>query len=60
MSACTPSRINNEGHPEMIKPRDGNYGGGMGDWFRYRELLEQWLETRNLDGLELELRSTVP
>ena len=60
MSACTPSRINNEGHPEAIKPRDGNYGGGMGDWFRYRELLAQWLDAGNLDGLELELRSTVP
>jgi len=58
MSACTPSRINNEGHPETIKPRDGNYGGGMGDWFRYRELLEGWLEARNLEGLELHLRST--
>ncbi len=58
MSACTPSRINNEGHPEAIKPRDGNYGGGMGDWFRYRELLEQWLEVRDLEGLDLEFRAT--
>ena len=58
MSACTPSRINNEGHPETIKPRDGNFGGGMGDWFRYRELLEGWLEARSLEGLELHLRTT--
>jgi len=60
MSACTPSRINNEGHPEAIKPRDGNYGGGMGDWFRYRDLLERWLDARELEGLELEIRSAAP
>ena len=59
MSACTPSRINNEGHPEAMKPRGGNYGRGMGDWFGYRELLEQWLEAGEFEGLELEMRSTV-
>jgi cation diffusion facilitator CzcD-associated flavoprotein CzcO len=58
MSACTPSRINNEGHPEAINPRSGNYGRGMGDWFGYREVLEKWLETGNFDGLELKVRST--
>ena len=58
MSACTPSRINNEGHPEQMKPRNGNYGRGMGDWFAYRELLEQWLEAGRFEGLELEVRST--
>jgi cation diffusion facilitator CzcD-associated flavoprotein CzcO len=58
MSACTPSRINNEGHPEALNPRNGNYGRGMGDWFAYRELLEQWLEAGTFDGLELEVRST--
>ncbi len=30
MSACTPSRINNEGHPEAMNPRNGNYGRGHG------------------------------
>jgi hypothetical protein len=30
----------------------------MGDWFGYRELLEQWLEAGTLEGLELEVRST--
>ena len=50
MSACTPSRINNEGHPEAMNPRNGNYGRGMGDWFAYRELLEQWLEAGTLRG----------
>jgi cation diffusion facilitator CzcD-associated flavoprotein CzcO len=58
MSACTPSRINNEGHPEAMNPRNGNYGRGMGDWFGYRELLEQWLEAADFEGLELEVRST--
>ena len=57
MSACTPSRINNEGHPEAMNPRSGNYGRGMGDWFGYRELLEKWLEAGSFEGLELEVRS---
>ncbi len=58
MSACTPSRLNNEGHPELMNPRNGNYGRGMGDWFGYRERLEQWLEDGRFDGLEIEVRST--
>jgi cyclohexanone monooxygenase/pentalenolactone D synthase len=57
MSACTPSRINNEGHPETISPRAGNYGGGFGDWFAYREVLETWLAEGRLEGLELVVRS---
>ena len=56
-SACTPSRLNNEGHPEGISPRNGNYGRGMGDWFGYRELLDGWLEAGRFEGLELEVRS---
>jgi cation diffusion facilitator CzcD-associated flavoprotein CzcO len=58
MSACTPSRINNEGHPELLNPRNGNYGRGFGDWFKYRERLEQWLAAGAFDGLELETRTT--
>ncbi|MGO9342222.1 MAG: flavin-containing monooxygenase [Acidimicrobiales bacterium] len=58
MSLCTPSRINNEGHPEALNPRNANYGRGMGDWFGYRELLEQWLEAAKFDGLDLEVRQT--
>ena len=58
MSACTPSRINNEGHPEARNPRNGNYGRGFGDWFGYRERLEQWLEAGSFEGLELKVRST--
>lgn len=53
MAACTPSRINNEGHPELLNPRNGNYGRGFGDFFAYRELLEQWLESGTFEGLEL-------
>jgi cation diffusion facilitator CzcD-associated flavoprotein CzcO len=60
MSACTPSRINNEGHPELLNPRNGNYGRGFGDWFAYRDLLEGWLEAGRLEGLELKVRSTAP
>jgi cyclohexanone monooxygenase/pentalenolactone D synthase len=57
MSACTPSRLNNEGHPEEMNPRNGNYGRGLGDWFAYRDLLERWLEAGTLEGLELRVRS---
>ena len=60
MAACTPSRINNEGHPELLNPRNANYGRGFGDWFAYRERLEQWLEDEQFEGLELEVRSTAP
>jgi cation diffusion facilitator CzcD-associated flavoprotein CzcO len=58
MSACTPSRLNNEGHPEQMNPRNGNYGRGMGDWFGYRELLRKWLEAGTFEGLETQVRST--
>jgi hypothetical protein len=57
MAACTPSRINDEGHPEQRSPLVGAYRGGLGDWFGYRERLERWLEDGRFDGLELEVRS---
>jgi len=60
MSACTPSRINNEGHPEELKPRNGNYGRGLGDWFGYREIIEQWLEAGKLEGLDLTFAAQPP
>ncbi len=60
MSACTPSRINNEGRPEDVSPLSGNYGGRLGDWFGYRELLERWLEDGTFEGLELDVRSSAP
>ena len=49
MSACTPSRINNEGHPEDRSPLVGAYRGGLGDWFGYRERLENWLDDGRFD-----------
>ncbi len=58
LTACTPSRINNEGHPESINPRDGNYGQLFGDWFGYRDLLEAWVADGRFDGLEIEVSST--
>ena len=60
LSTCTPSRINFEGHPEEMNPRNGNYGRGLGDWFAYRDLLEGWLAAGNLEGLELEVRPSTP
>jgi cation diffusion facilitator CzcD-associated flavoprotein CzcO len=56
MSACTPSRINLEGHPEALNPRNGNYGRGLGDYFGYREVLEGWLADGGCAGLELDER----
>ena len=60
MAACTPSRINNEGHPEERSPLVGAYRGGLGDWFGYRERLESWIEDGRFDGLEVEVRSPAP
>ena len=60
LSACTPSRINFEGHPEEMNPRNGNFGRGLGDWFAYRELLEEWLEAGKLAGLEFDFRPSRP
>ncbi|MHB8665545.1 MAG: flavin-containing monooxygenase [Acidimicrobiales bacterium] len=53
MAACTPSRINNEGNPQGLNPRNGNYGRGLGDYFGYREILRGWLADGDFDGLEL-------
>jgi cation diffusion facilitator CzcD-associated flavoprotein CzcO len=53
MSACTPSRLNNEGNPGGIRARDTNWGRGFGDFFGYRDLLEGWLASGELEGLEL-------
>jgi cation diffusion facilitator CzcD-associated flavoprotein CzcO len=53
MSACTPSRLNFEGHPEMMNPRNGAYGGGYGDVFGYRDLLADWRASGDFEGWEL-------
>jgi cation diffusion facilitator CzcD-associated flavoprotein CzcO len=60
MTACTPSRINNEGHPELLNPKNGNYGGLFGDWFGYRDVLETWVADRRFEGLEVEVASEAP
>jgi cation diffusion facilitator CzcD-associated flavoprotein CzcO len=54
MAACTPSRINNEGDPAGFRPRDGNFRGGFGDFFGYRQLLADWRATGEFEGLELD------
>jgi hypothetical protein len=36
-----------------MNPRNGNYGRGLGDFFGYRERLEQWLDDGACEGLEL-------
>lgn len=53
MSACTPSRINNEGDPQGLNPRNGNWGRGFGDYFAYRDLLHEWLERGDFAGLDV-------
>ena len=60
MAACTPSRINNEGHPEAMSPRSGNYGRGRGDLFAYRDRVRAWLATGDLEGLELDAPVAAP
>jgi cyclohexanone monooxygenase/pentalenolactone D synthase len=55
MSACTPSRINNEGNPQGMNPKQANYGRGFGDFFAFRDLLEGWLAAGDFEGLELDI-----
>lgn len=54
LAACTPSRINQEGRPETLNPRNGNFGRGFGDYFAYRDRLHGWLDRGDLDGLVIE------
>jgi cyclohexanone monooxygenase/pentalenolactone D synthase len=60
MSACTPSRLNFEGDPKAMNPRNGNYGRGFGDYFAYRDVLHAWLATGNFEGLELDAPVAAP
>jgi len=53
MGACTPSRINNEGIVSAVSPLSGSYGGGIGDFFGFRQILDEWRD-HGLVGLELE------
>jgi hypothetical protein len=43
-----------------MNPRSGNYGRGLGDYFGFRELLQQWLEQADFEGLELDERFVAP
>ena len=57
LSACTPSRLNNEGNPAAMKAENGSYGGGLGDFFGFVDLLVQWrdqLAAGGAVGLDLE------
>jgi cation diffusion facilitator CzcD-associated flavoprotein CzcO len=54
MAACTPSRLNFEGHPEVFNLRSGAYGGGYGDVFGYRDLLAEWRSSGEFAGFELD------
>jgi cation diffusion facilitator CzcD-associated flavoprotein CzcO len=60
MAACTPSRINQEGDPGSLNPRNGNYGRGLGDYFKYRDVLVAWLDEGDFEGLELDDRVVAP
>jgi cation diffusion facilitator CzcD-associated flavoprotein CzcO len=59
MAACTPSRLNNEGNPQAAKPLAGSYGGGLGDYFGFKELLADWIERGDFTGLELDLGASI-
>jgi hypothetical protein len=60
MAACTPSRLNFEGHPEAANPKAGTYGGGYGDIFAYRDLLAEWRATGTFPGLEIDTSPATP
>jgi cation diffusion facilitator CzcD-associated flavoprotein CzcO len=53
MAACTPSRLNFEGHPEYANPRNGQFGRGQGDVFGYQQLLADWLAAGDFSGWDL-------
>jgi len=54
LAACTPSRLNFDGHAEVANPRSGTYGGGYGDVFAYEKLLEEWRARGDFAGLEVD------
>jgi cation diffusion facilitator CzcD-associated flavoprotein CzcO len=56
MGACTPSRLNFEGNPGAMRPESGSYGGGLGDFWGFCELIADWrarLASGESVGLEL-------
>jgi hypothetical protein len=54
MAACTPSRLNFEGDPSKVNPRNGSLGGGSGNVFEFQDLLTTWREQDDFAGLELD------
>jgi cation diffusion facilitator CzcD-associated flavoprotein CzcO len=54
MLACTPSRINFDSDPSGQNPRNGSYGGGYGDYFGWKQLLDEWIAAPDFPGLEIE------
>jgi hypothetical protein len=60
MSACSPSRLNNEVSPEAMLARNGNYGGGFGDFFEYQRLLADWRAAGDFEGFEVHPMTTGP
>ena len=60
MAACTPSRLNFEGNPAMLKPSNGAYGGGYGNVFGFQDLLAEWREQGDFEGFELVEASEEP
>ena len=53
MAACTPSRLNFEGDPSQMNPRNGSYRGGYGDVFGYEQLLADWRAAGDFAGWDL-------
>jgi cation diffusion facilitator CzcD-associated flavoprotein CzcO len=54
---CTPgSRMlfDDDGNMVLLDPHAGSYGGGFGDYFGFRDLLREWLDRGDFDGLTLE------
>ena len=39
----------------MLKPNNGAYGGGYGDFFGYQQLLADWRAQGDFAGFDLEL-----
>ena len=54
MLACTPSRLNFEGDPSLQNPRNGSYGGGYGDYFGWKQILDDWLADPGFPDMDVE------
>lgn len=52
LSACTPSRANFEGDISQVEALNSNYGGGLGDYFGYKIILERLTGRLLLEQLE--------